>query len=560
MRDLSTFLRERRAEILARWERAVRALPSARALSHDRLTDFLPALLERIADDVEAAAKGAEMAWERPSAEHHAQHRLENRYTLGDIIEELSYLRDTIIEMWGGDGPHQALNRAIDRSILASVDAFLSTRRSADDAFRTTEARLRFLAKAGTLLSSSLDYQETLDHVSQMVVPEFADWCAVDVLRPDGTLGDFVAVAHADPEKADAIREMRRRHPASMDGQSGVPVVIRTERPLLVERVDEGWLDRYPADDPHRELLIRLRVQSLLVVPLRARDVAFGALVLANVESGRCFTPADLEFAEELAGRAAAAIDNARLYEESRKAVEVRDRILAVVSHDLRNPLGAIDLGAALLLKNERIRSEPIPKKQVEAIQRSAHRMDRLISDLLDMSSIQAGQLSLRRELRSVRPLLVEAVEGQEPAAREKGIRIRRSFDVGNQVRALCDYDRFLQVLSNLLGNGIKFCGAGDELTLSAKIEKDQLLMSVVDTGPGMDDEEVERVFELYWHGKGREHRGTGLGLFIARGIVEAHGGRLWVESRPGAGSTFFLTLPLARSPSAEPSRREGSR
>jgi signal transduction histidine kinase len=234
---------------------------------------------------------------------------------------------------------------------------------------------------------------------------------------------------------------------------------------------------------------------------------------------------------------------------EMRRAVELRDRILAVVSHDLRNPLGAIDLGAALLLGNQNVCSDPIARRQAETIQRSARRMDRLIADLLDMSSIQAGRFSLQRSACPLEPLLTEAADAHEPPAGEKGISLRRDFRAAAAI-VYCDHDRMLQVLSNLLGNAIKFCGTGDAITIAARVLGDDTLVSVLDTGPGISEEDLSQIFELYWQGKAREQRGTGLGLFISKGIVEAHGGKLWVESAPGAGSAFFLTLPLAKKSS----------
>jgi signal transduction histidine kinase len=503
MASLSSFLRDRADDILSVWEGAARALPSAAGLDREHLIDFVPGLLDQIAHDVEELAEGRESSNSRAAAEKHARDRLDDGYTLQEVVTELAMLRDAIVGLhWGVDSEHDVLNRAIDQSILASVDEFSLAR---ERALERSAARLRCLARAGALLSSTLEYQETLDHVAQLIVPEFADWCAVELLRADGTLGEPVAVAHVDPEQAKRIEP--------------IEIGLRSTEPFL-----EG---------------------ELLVVPLSSHGTTLGAMILPHARAPLSSTEDDRAFAEELGRRAASAIENARLYEERRREVELRDRILAVVSHDLRNPLGAIDLGAALLLKNTTVRSDPMARKQAETVQRAAGRMDRLISDLLDMSSIQAGRLSLHREKCPLAPILNEAADAHEPAAREKGIEIHRDFPVDER-QIHCDHDRILQVLSNLLSNSIKFCRGGDTISLAAELQDGSVLISVADTGPGIEREELAQVFELYWKGKAKERRGTGLGLFISRGIVEAHGGRLWVESKVGTGSTFFLTLPLS--------------
>lgn len=233
------------------------------------------------------------------------------------------------------------------------------------------------------------------------------------------------------------------------------------------------------------------------------------------------------------------------LVRAAQDAVRARDDILAVVSHDLKNPLGAIHMASALLLK--RLASDPRARKHLDVIHRSTETMDRLIGDLLDTASIQSKRLAIEKEVHDAELLVSEAVELHEPLAAEKAIEVRRELRFGG-ARICCDRERLLQVFANLLGNAIKFCGRGDRITVRAEVAASELRCAVSDTGPGMAEQELPHVFEPYWSAAGRyAKKGTGLGLFITKGIVEAHGGRIWVESEVGAGSNFWFALPLAQ-------------
>ena len=226
---------------------------------------------------------------------------------------------------------------------------------------------------------------------------------------------------------------------------------------------------------------------------------------------------------------------------EAQRAARMREEILAVVSHDLKNPLGAIHLAATLLLE----KPEPHARKHLEVIYRAASRMDDLIGDLLDMASIQAGRLAVDRAPHDAEALVREVVETHEPMALEKGVRLERSPTRLGAVQVACDRRRVLQVFGNLIGNAIKFCRPGDTITIRAAPAGDVVRFAIADTGPGIGDKELPHIFEPYWSAKKHAAKGTGLGLFISRGIVEAHGGQLTVESAAGEGATFTFTLPV---------------
>jgi signal transduction histidine kinase len=236
-------------------------------------------------------------------------------------------------------------------------------------------------------------------------------------------------------------------------------------------------------------------------------------------------------------------MDNERLVGEAREALRAREDLLAIVSHDLRNPLGVVLASTALLLKaNLPPDKQDRARRQVEAIQRAGNRMNRLIRDLLDFASIQAGRLSVSKNPQDVAAMVAEVLEVMEPLAAPKSQRLVADVAAGLEIR--CDHDRVIQLFSNLIGNAIKFTPDGGEITVRAAPDREVVRFQVVDTGPGIPADELPHVFDRYYQAQRRNRDGIGLGLSIARGIVEAHGGRIWADSEEGQGSTFFFTLP----------------
>jgi PAS domain S-box-containing protein len=229
---------------------------------------------------------------------------------------------------------------------------------------------------------------------------------------------------------------------------------------------------------------------------------------------------------------------------ELRQAVKTREDLIAVVSHDLRNPLGTITLGATMMAADESL--SPRTRKHVDMIERSAHRMERLIDDLLDMQSVQRGRISLRLEQLPAGQAVLETVEAQQPLAADKGIELVGAVDV-EDVKVTCDPERVQRVFANLVGNALKFCRTGDRIAIGAAPDGEHVRFTVEDTGPGIDPAALPFVFEPYWSAPEHARRGAGLGLFISRGIIAAHGGTIWVESELGHGTRFSFTLPISR-------------
>jgi signal transduction histidine kinase len=238
------------------------------------------------------------------------------------------------------------------------------------------------------------------------------------------------------------------------------------------------------------------------------------------------------------------AVDNARLFQESQRAIRMRDDVLAVVSHDLRNPLNSIAIQAGLLLNSQDGgNAASAILKAGQTIQRSVDHMNRLIRDLLNLASIQAGRLSLERSRQKVASLLADTMEMFAPLAREKSIRIEIDCAPGLP-DVDCDRERVLEVLANLVSNSIKFTEAGGTITLRAEGTEHSVQFAVTDTGVGISEDQLDHIFDPYWKGKGNGGKGTGLGLYIAKGILEAHNTAVSVRSQVGTGSSFSFSLP----------------
>jgi PAS domain S-box-containing protein len=399
-------------------------------------------------------------------------------------------------------------------------------------AAETARGQLEALARVGDQIAVSLDPDEALRELAALAVPAFADYCVTYAAR-DGVI-QRLGAAHRDPARTPALEAAFGPAPLRLDDRDGPARVIREGVPMLVSDLPVHLFQAHSIAGSGFEL------RSIMTVPLNARGRTLGAIVFAAAaDSGRRFDDADLQIAMELAGRAAMLIDNARLYAEARSAVGARDEMIAVVSHDLRDPLQAIAAAAAAL------RLEPQTAENAETIESIAlasTQMRRLVQDLLDISMIEAGCLPLDPERVDLPALLLEAQRLLLPLVRAKSVRIEMRL-AANLPPVPVDRHRILQVLVNLMSNALKFGPAGGLVTVGAERDPGGIRVWVQDTGAGIGPEHVDRVFERFW--RVDRSAGAGLGLAVAKGIVDAHGGRIGVTSEPGAGCTFFFTLPL---------------
>ena len=399
------------------------------------------------------------------------------------------------------------------------------------------ETEQRFLADLGVVLSETLDYDRMLMNLAELVVREVADFCIIDIGDPGGRITRVRAACRAPSARwiCDVLQDTALAR--------GTPYLlaepIATKRSLLVPDVSPEALEAFVESAEHRAALRGLDARSLIGVPLVARGTFLGGIGLVASRSSRAYGPDDLRLAGELAHRAALWIDNARLYFCAQSAIRTRDEVLGIVSHDLRNPLASISLHTEALLDDAQPR-----EKSAHAIARAARRMDRLIDDLLDVTRLEGGRLELDRHHIPTAALVREAADaqGQLAASAELDLRVEVAPDAPS---VWGDHDRLLQVLENLVGNAVKFTERGGVVTIGAAPRGGEVLFWVADSGTGIAPEDQLHVFDRFWQGpSGLRKRGAGLGLAIAKGLVEAHGGRMWVESKLGRGTTMFFAIP----------------
>ena len=402
------------------------------------------------------------------------------------------------------------------------------------------ESEQRFLAEVGSVLASTLDYEETLTRVAQLAVRELADLCVVDIFEEDGEVRRLKVVGR-DPSQT-WLRDLVLRVPLERKLPHLAWSILANRQPVLMQGLPPETVASFSQSEEHLRVLRAVDPKSVIALPLLVHGTLVGMLALVSSRSARVYGPADLRLAQELVQRAALAIDNAWLYRKAQRAIQARDDVLGIVAHDLRNPLGNIVLQSSLLQRGDS-QPERRSQKPAEAIRRSASRMNRIIQDLLDMTRIEAGRLPLELTRVPAGQILSDSVKTQETLAASASLELRLEAPPRlPEVRA--DRDRLLQVFENLIGNAIKFTNPGGRITVGAMPKDEELLFWVADSGAGIPAEDLPHVFDRFWQSRKPQRVGAGLGLSIAKGIVEAHGGRIWVEASPGRGSTFFFAIP----------------
>ncbi|HZB45096.1 MAG TPA: GAF domain-containing sensor histidine kinase, partial [Pyrinomonadaceae bacterium] len=421
---------------------------------------------------------------------------------------------------------------------------------------KQTEERVRFLAEANALLASSLDYETTLARLARLSVMTLADHCLIDVLGDDGRVRR-VATVHASPGKEGIVEDLRR-FPPTPGETGGIPTVLSTGRPVVVPELTDEKIRTLARGDEHLEALRRLGPTSFMVVPLNARGRTIGAITLGLDEPGRSYTATDLSFAEELARRAALAIDNARLYSRAQEANRAKDEFLATLSHELRTPLTPV-IGWVHMMRSGHL-DEAGVAQGLEVIDKNAQALLRLINDLLDMTSIMSGKMRIERAPVELGRVLSEAVETVRPQADVKGVALELADGDGAAGAATAlvsgDRTRLVQVFWNLLSNAVKFSRKGARVRVESRADGAAARVEVVDEGSGIETEFLPRVFDRFSQADGsttRAHGGLGLGLALVKSFVEAHGGTAEVFSDgPGRGSRFAVMLPLINAPEAD--------
>jgi PAS domain S-box-containing protein len=417
----------------------------------------------------------------------------------------------------------------------AAAEQNLQAERTARELSERSRAHAEFLVDATRILSSSFDTTTTLNQLAHLCVRFLGTCCAVSLYGTDddGYLALVHGAGHHEAHSRRTIAEWK----ATADEDQTLRLRQRRGEAFIIGSAEAAEFHE------HAVLLEALGARVLLSVPIAVVGSVMGSILFIGGPDRAAFDVEERSGAEELGRRAVVALQAAQSYHDALAAAAARDEILAVVAHDLRNPLSTIHMGSSLAL--DLMAPEPTTpgRRQLEVIVRTAERMNRLIQDLLDATRLQSGKLAL--ELVPARPgaIIDEAVEMLLPLASHAGITLEAG--VVSAVEAIyLDRLRIQQVLSNLIGNALKFTPSGGSVRVSAEQAAGEVCFLVTDTGHGIAADQLPHVFGRFWQARRTDRRGLGLGLAIARGIVEAHGGTIRVDSLPGAGSTFAFTIP----------------
>lgn len=430
------------------------------------------------------------------------------------------------------------------RAAEQASEAALRGEQAARDAAEAAERRAAFLAQASALLASSLVAADTLQAIARLAASTIAELCVVFIRTPDGGIRR-AAAAHADPEQEAALRALLGA-PVDPEGAHPAAQVIRSGAPLLDPEVDQGVFAALTSDPGRQRALRALTPRSHLVVPLVARGTIIGALSLGRTQAGRSYGPDDVTLAEELAQRAALAVENARLYEEARAAIKVRDRFLSLAAHELRTPLTSA-LGNIQILRRRLAGSTALDERAQRSLRvadEQLARLNELISTLLDVSRLEGGQLSITRSAVDVCALARRVTEHAEGSLAGHTMSCEAP-DAPIMVSG--DAVRLEQALANLIQNAAKYSPEGGPITVRVSAEQGAVALAVIDRGVGMAPEVIPHLFERFYRAPDVEERGisgVGIGLYVVREIVRLHGGTVRVSSAQGEGSTFTLVLP----------------
>lgn len=415
---------------------------------------------------------------------------------------------------------------------------------------KKAEENEHFLSESSAILAASLNYETTLKEIARLSVPYFADWCAVDILQEDGQL-HRLSITHKDPLKEEWGRQLQQRYPPNPNDDGGIFRVIRSGQSELASVITTEMLTAAAKNKEQLELILQLGFSSAMLVPLKVRGRTLGVISFVWAESGQHYDKDDLRLAEELARRAAIAVDNSRLYHEAQEAVKRRDEFLTIAAHELRTPLSIMRTGLQFAqkgLKNDPSQANSKMGKAIELAVAQSHRLEGLVDDMADASDAAENNLPLVFETMGLQELTERAVSLVAFLSKQHQIKIEMTVEQSLIVKA--DKFKLTKALRNLLDNSLKFSPNGGLVWVKIQLASDapEVYIIINDAGLGIPTERRENLFKPFYQAENgyrtRRFGGLGLGLYVTRAIIEAHGGSISLLDGDG-GATFKVILPL---------------
>jgi len=415
-----------------------------------------------------------------------------------------------------------------------------------------------FLADASAALAVLVDFDSTLQKVASLAVPSFADWATVDVTEADGSLRR-VSVSHIDPAKVQLAHDVHRRFPPDPTAPQGVWNILRTDRSEIIPEITDELLEQSVKDDELLGIMRELGLKSYIGVPLIVRGKTLAVITFINAESGHRYDTTDLAVAEDLASRAAIAIENAQLYRELRDADQRKDEFLATLAHELRNPLAPLRNGLQVLRLSGS--SGGLADEARSMMERQLSQMVRLVDDLLDVSRITRNKLALKKQRVELAAVVQSAIETSRPLIEQSGHEFTLTLPPA-PIYLDADLARLAQVFSNLLNNAAKYTEPGGTISLVGEVDGGEIVVRVSDNGLGIPAESLPQIFQMFSQvdrNLERAQGGLGIGLTLVRRLVEMHDGQVEAYSDgPGWGSQFVVRLPVIKATQqAAPSQAE---
>jgi len=408
---------------------------------------------------------------------------------------------------------------------------------------KSNEDKLHFLVESEKILSITADFRQRLREKAKLTVPTLADWCRIDILDESGNIERVITV-HEDPQMLKYYAEYEKKYPVTSRDAVYVPTIIASMKPRFIPYFDEASARAISHSEEHFQAIQKLGIHSSMIIPIVSRGRGLGCMTLAYAQSGRIYSDDDFHFFQEFCHHIGVLLDNARLFDEILKRDGAKDVFLASLSHELRNPLAPIKSSLEL------VRLKHVPDdvlEEIEIIEHNFDHMAKLLNDLLDVTRFTRGAITIVKRQLDLRTIIERALKSSDTLLQKANIALHVTYPP-ETLRIQADETRIEQAIRNLLSNASKFTPPRGAISVELRREGDDVLISVKDTGEGIDPRDLPYIFELYYRGRNAKEAGTGLGigLVLVDQIARLHGGSAEAKSSgPGKGSEFILRLPL---------------